>query len=237
MHFSLLNLFYFGFRMGPFVLVSFFVLSSFFQQDLKCIIYIAGLIFTCFLGIMTGNSLSFFDLPDGSLANAHCHVLSLGEATPMSKLPLSLIVYCYTAAYLAYPVMQFNKGSADISLIALFPLLIMVEAMWLLTYQCFSGSSVVVAGVFATAIGFLWSWVVYHSNLKGLHTFTVMGGGQGCVRPKQTTFRCQAKPTEKLTSREMDAYKKSGKNTAGDDYEEYKEPTITTTHVITTPPV
>jgi hypothetical protein len=218
MHFSLLNLFYFAFRMGPFVLVSFFVLSSFFQQDLKCIIYIAGLLFACFLGILTGNSLSLFDLPKGSLANAHCHVLSLGEATPMSKLPLSLIVYCYTAAYLAYPVMQFNKGNADMSLIALFPLLIMVEAMWLLTYQCFTGSSVVVAGAFATAIGFLWSWVIYNSNLKGLHTFTVMGGGQGCVRPAQSTFRCQNKSIDKLKGAERSAYDESGLNTAGESY-------------------
>jgi uncharacterized protein (DUF2164 family) len=218
MHFSLLNLFYFAFRMGPFVLVSFFVLSSFFQQDLKCIIYIAGLLFACFLGILTGNSLSLFDLPKGSLANAHCHVLSLGEATPMSKLPLSLIVYCYTAAYLAYPVMQFNKGNADMSLIALFPLLIMIEAMWLLTYQCFTGSSVVVAGAFATAIGFLWSWVIYNSNLKGLHTFTVMGGGQGCVRPAQSTFRCQNKSIDKLKGAERSAYDESGLNTAGESY-------------------
>lgn len=220
MHFSLLNLFYFAFRMGPFLLVSFFVMSSFFQQDLKCIIYIAGLLFACFLGIMTGNSLSLFDLPKGSLANTHCHVLSLGEATPMSKLPLSLIVYCYTAAYLAYPVMQFNKGNADLSLIALFPLLIIVEAMWLLTYQCFTGSSVVVAGAFATAIGFLWSWVVYNSNLKGLHTFTVMGGGQGCVRPAQSTFRCQTKSIDSLHGNALLAFQRSGQGTNGKPYED-----------------
>jgi len=218
MHFSLLNLIYFAFRMGPFLLVSFFIMSSFFNQDLKCIIYIAGLLFACFLGIATGNSLSIFDLPKGSLSSAHCHVLSLGEAIPLSSIPLSIIVYCYTAAYLAYPVMQFDKGSSDMSLIALFPLLILVELMWLHSYQCFNITSILVGGAFATAIGFLWSWIIYNSNLKGLHTFTIMGGGHACVRPAQTTFRCQQEQVSHLSGNMLDAYYKSGYNSGGKKY-------------------
>jgi hypothetical protein len=105
MKLELLNLFFFAFRLGPFLLISFFILTSFFQQDIKCIVYIVGIVIACFLGILTGNSLSIFEFPPTLKETASlCHIITLGESGPLSKIPLSTLIYTYTAMYLAFPL-------------------------------------------------------------------------------------------------------------------------------------
>jgi len=223
MNFSLLNLFYFAFRVGPFLLISFFLVTSFFQQDIKCFVYMVGLLVACFLAIITGNGFSLFDLPDPTKSSSsHCHVVTLGDAGPLSKLPLSTVVYAYTAMYLAYPLHPAKTLSAfmgvgtsgesgpksrsdntDLPLFFLFPLLILVDAVWLVRYDCFNSYSVAVAALLGVMTGFAWSYIIGSSGKSPFHYFGILGGGQVCERPSGTTFRCESRNSSELTLAEI----------------------------------
>lgn len=204
MNFSLTNLFYFAFRLGPFILVCFFILASFFQQDIKCIVYMVGLLVACFFAVLTGNSLSVFDFPhENKDTDSHCHVITLGESGPLSKIPLSTIVYAYTALYLANPIRGFDKGSSDLPLYFLFPLLLFVDSAWLVQYQCFNLYSVSVAILLGVAVGYAWSYIVSTSSNNQFFYFSILGGGQTCQKPSKTTFQCSSRKPDNLTWSQM----------------------------------
>lgn len=194
MNFDLLNLLYFAFRLGPFILVSFFCISSFFMQDLKCFIYIVGLLVACFFAIVTGDSLSLFELPATSVKNTniHCHVLEMGEAGPITKIPLSLIVYAYTALYLYLPIFFVDKGLSDLPILFLFTFLILIETVWLSFNRCFNGNSLFMACAIGAGVGIGWSYLIYNSNIEQLQYFAILGGGHTCKQPGGITFKCKA---------------------------------------------
>jgi len=164
------------------------------MQDLKCFIYIVGLLVACFFAIVTGDSLSLFELPATSVKNAniHCHVLEMGEAGPITKIPLSLIVYAYTALYLYLPIFFVDKGLSDLPILFLFTFLILIETVWLSFNRCFNGYSLFMACAIGAGIGIGWSYLIYNSNIEQLQYFAILGGGHTCKQPGGITFKCKS---------------------------------------------
>jgi hypothetical protein len=56
MELNLTTIGYLFFRLAPFILVCFFSLASLFNQDFKGLVYLIGLIITCAVFILFGNS-------------------------------------------------------------------------------------------------------------------------------------------------------------------------------------
>jgi hypothetical protein len=57
---NLTKIFYTAYRLFPFILVSFFTLSSLLNQDIKGIIYLAGLLIACFVSTIVGSTFPNF---------------------------------------------------------------------------------------------------------------------------------------------------------------------------------
>ena len=89
---------------SPFIIVSYFTLHSIFNQDLKGIIYLVGLIVTTVVIVLIASIMPEAKgvLPDDGYAKIKCTQLTLGKNYPISKLPLSQTVFGYTLAYLSY---------------------------------------------------------------------------------------------------------------------------------------
>ena len=194
MNLEIFNLIFFAFRLGPFLLISFFILNSFFQQDIKCIIFIVGIVIACFLGILTGNSLSIFEFPPAlKETDSLCHIITLGESGPLSKIPLSTLIYSYTAMYLAYPIypslFDSTKRSetgkvteknpnismySDLPLFFLFSFLIVVDALWMIQYHCFNTYSIITGAIIGLCVGMAWSYIVGSSGKSPYHYFGIL---------------------------------------------------------------
>ena len=78
MELNIITLLYLFFRLAPFVIVSFFALSSLFNQDIKGLIYLVGLLLACFLTVLIGNSLNEEYTIGGSDANPVCNLITIG---------------------------------------------------------------------------------------------------------------------------------------------------------------
>ena len=106
MDFNIINILYMFFRLAPFIIVSYFTLQSIFNQDLKGVIYLIGLLVASVVTVILGNILQKFSPPEGLMptdySKIRCTQLTLGKSQPISILPLSQTVFGYTLSYLSY---------------------------------------------------------------------------------------------------------------------------------------
>jgi hypothetical protein len=204
------NVSYLAFRMAPFIIVSFFVLQSLLNWNLKGIIYLAGLLF-CTAAIY---------LVDGSIGNAvrqevdsKCSIISLGaNGDLLFKTPLSLAVYCYTFFYLLIFIFNLgnrkdNKGmlgktnstdlntafQQNIPTMIIFPLLIILEIWWLTLNKCIQDPPhifIITSIAIGSVIGVLWGIMI--TSLKNPNLMYLSKDGvEVCSRPSKTYFSCK----------------------------------------------
>jgi hypothetical protein len=110
MEFNIFTIGYLFLRLAPFILVSFFALMSIFNQDLKGIVYLVGLIFSCFITIIVGNAVTSISALDeifklnGVVSDERCHIFSINGLDNSSTLsiPLSQSIFGFTYFYLVY---------------------------------------------------------------------------------------------------------------------------------------
>ena len=129
MELNLINILYMFIRLAPFIIVSYFTLQSIFNQDLKGVMYLLGLLLASFATVMVASI-----LPDATsdenaptqikYSIAKCSQLTLGNGGPISKLPLSQTVFGYTLSYLSYFIGVNNLQTQNIATYILFPLVI-----------------------------------------------------------------------------------------------------------------
>ncbi|MCX7124137.1 MAG: hypothetical protein NTV32_10855, partial [Gammaproteobacteria bacterium] len=199
MDLNLTNIIYLFFRLGPFILVSYFLLSSLFLQDFKSLIYLAGLLVACFFTILVGNMFPDVDINNVSRSLV-CNQLSLGGGMPLSKLPLSLVVYSYTLWYLLYIMLIQEPDSArnailssNLPILIIFPFLIIADFTWLLLNSCNNVFRLVLTVILGSCCGAAWSAIIASSNLASLQYMSVMSNAAVCSRPSKTMFRCKQK--------------------------------------------
>ena len=178
---------YTAFRLAPFILVSFFSLSSLLNEDLKGIIYLAGLLLACFLAVLVGNNDTF--KPENS-DNMICNVLTLSDTGRMSNLPLSMTVFCYTFFYLVYIIGKYKLANQNIPTLIIFPLLIIGEYIWNMNYKCANNYSLLAAFAIGSIMGAGWSAIIDSTKISELQYFNGISNAAVCSRPSKQLFKC-----------------------------------------------
>ena len=107
---NLITLSYLFFRLAPFIIVCYFSLSSVFNQDIKGLIYLAGLMLTCVFSIALGSILS--EIPDNR--EAVCNMITIGNNGSFSKIPLGIVMLSYTLFYLVYIMLAYSIENNNI---------------------------------------------------------------------------------------------------------------------------
>lgn len=184
---------YTAFRLAPFILVSFFSLSSILNQDLKGIIYLAGLLFATFFAIMIGNS-NYFRKPDADSIDENneliCNVLTLTDNGRLSNLPLSMVVFAYTFFYLVDIIAQYKLADQNIPTLIIFPLLIIGEFVWNRMYKCSSTAGIIAAFGVGSIMGWAWSAIIRSTGVVQLQYFNGISNAAVCSRPSKQKFKC-----------------------------------------------
>ena len=105
MELNVFTITYLFLRLSPFIIVCFFSLASIFNQDFKGLIYLIGLIISCFITITVGSPISktingMLSLNRGEEPICKS-LITLGNTT-LSELPLSQTIFGFTFFYLFY---------------------------------------------------------------------------------------------------------------------------------------
>jgi hypothetical protein len=197
---NIISILYISFRLAPFILVSFFSLSSIFNQDFKGLIYLSGLLITCFVAIIVSNTnASYFSniTQTNTVDNLYeettkvCNLLTLSKSGPISKIPLSQIVFAFTFFYLLTPIIKYRLVSQNIPTLVIFPILIVSDIIWNYSNECTTAFASFIAVLIGCLCGFLWSSFIESTKLSSLQYFNGISNKQTCSAPSKQVFRCK----------------------------------------------
>lgn len=190
MELNIITILYLFFRLAPFILVSYFSISSLFNQDIKGVIYLVGVIFACFATILVGNGLNDEIISTTIEKSPVCNMLTLGSTGTFSKIPLGMSIMSYTFAYLTYVIVKYNIIMYNLPTLILFPALILGDMFWNIKNGCFKPFGVVLSVVIGGGIGALWAFIIDSIKQPKLQYFNVGSDRTVCQRPSKQLFKC-----------------------------------------------
>jgi|SRR6056300_190769 len=193
---TLSNVLQFFSFISPTLLVFFMFMSSLFNQNLKGIVYISGLLICSIINIVFMNlvgsgrdeneafSCSIFDIPLVSQFN--------------SPYPSCMII-AFTIAYLALP-MKYNKQMNYIVLAFLMSLLV-VDMLTKVQNKCTTYPGSVMGALVGFIFGTLW-YIIFHGlGFDSLLYFDELRSDNViCSRPTKQTFKCSVYKNGELIS-------------------------------------
>lgn len=183
--------------LSPIIVVFFIVMSSLFNQDLKGLVYLAGILIASMVNIFLMNQLqSTYEPRPGEF----CSLIDLpifGNAYD-SPAPSSVII-AFTAAYLIVP-MIFNSQMNYI-VMAFFLILYGIDGFYKTSANCTKTSGVILGGLIGLFLGLSW-FVLFHST--GYDSLLFFNDFQSnnvmCSKPSKQTFKCSVYKNGQLIS-------------------------------------
>ena len=199
MELNIVNIIYLFFRLAPFLIVSYFTLQSIFNQDLKGLIYLIGLLVASVVTVMIGNVIPQPDkslIPDQPTLSKQqiekCNYLTLGQGQPVSKLPLSQTVFGYTLAYLSYFIGVNNLTTQNIPTFVIFPLVILADMIWNVLNSCSTNIMLLTALIIGGLVGVLWAMIIDSTQIANLTYFSGISNKDVCTKPSKSLYKCRA---------------------------------------------
>jgi len=209
---NIFNLTYLFFRLAPFILVCYFTLQSIFNQDIKGLIYLLGLLAACFMTVLVGSFAGFEEVVDDisivnndtteknkadaalgekAIRDAKCNLLTLGENGPISNLPLSQSILGYTLAYLSYFIGMNHLEASNIPTFVVIPLMIVADFVWNLSNNCSQPKNLLIALIVGGSIGALWAFIIDQINEPQLMYINGTSNAAVCSKPQTGVLRCR----------------------------------------------
>jgi hypothetical protein len=197
---NIYNIIYLTFRLLPIILPSYFILSSIFSQDIKGIIYLAGLLIASFLTVLFANSVdeNFWGLVSLN-PSAKCNLISLNGVSPISKVPLSQTVYAYTLFYLVFIIGKYNNHKKNnlwlqnLPTILFLSIIVIGDIFWNISNNCSSIIGILISLFIGGTFGLIWAWIIDSSGAVQLQYFNGLSNRTYCMRPSKQSFKCTNK--------------------------------------------
>jgi hypothetical protein len=183
---NIITLLYLFFRLAPFIIICYFSLSSLFNLDIKGLIYLAGLMLACVIGIIAGSLC--YEIPEEK--KPVCDMITIGNNGSFSKIPIGIIMLSYTFCYLLFIMMQYTITTSQIPTIILFSILIAGDIVWNYTNNRYYGSNIIVSLVVGGGFGWLWGMVIHSIGIPNLLYLNVGSDKTVCSRPSKQLFKC-----------------------------------------------
>ena len=199
MDIKLTALFYLFLRLAPFILVSFFALSSVFNSDFKGIVYLIGLLVSLFIATLLEGSIfskDYFAAPPNR--DFSCDFLDVTRNSRITNLPVGSGIITYTLGYLLFIIIKYNYTKSNIPTILFLSLLAIADLIWQVNHTCYNPFAILITMVMFAGLGVLWSFLIDRFKLVELQYFNGVSGKESCSRPKKSTFRCNVYKNGKL---------------------------------------
>lgn len=189
---NLVSILYIAYRLAPFILVSFFTLSSVFNNDFKGLIFLAGLFIATFISIIIGNS-SYIFVQNDADKDESCDTFTLSSTGVLSNIPLGTLTISYTFFYLLYTIIYFNLEKLNIFTLMIFPILLLTDIIWSINYSCSKTISIIFAVFIGFGVSWLWAFILQETKSTNLMYFSGVSGKEVCSMASKQNFRCTQK--------------------------------------------
>tara|TARA_B100000965_G_scaffold111546_1_gene92097 strand:+ start:703 stop:1302 length:600 start_codon:yes stop_codon:yes gene_type:complete len=191
MRLSLNNILKFTGYITPFLLTFYLIMTSVINNDVKALIYLAGILITLFLN--KSIFVNLFKSPVLPDAAESCNLFSSGVTVTQYNSPAFNSVFMgFTMIYLILPMI--NLGSPNVSVILFLVLLFLLDAITKLTDKCTTISGVVLGLLIGGLFGAIWFTLLDSLGYKDLLYFSeTTSRGAVCSRPSKQQFKCKVK--------------------------------------------
>jgi len=182
--------------LSPTLLVFFMFMSSLFNQNLKGLVYLAGLLIASLINIFFMNmigsgrdeneafSCSIFDIPHISQYN--------------SPYPSSLII-AFTVAYLVLP-MKYNN-QMNYAVLGFLLLLLGIDILTKVENKCTTYAGSILGGLVGFLLGTIWYIFFHGAGFDSLLYFDELRSDNVvCSKPTKQTFKCSVYKNGELIS-------------------------------------
>jgi len=185
---SFQNIILFISYISPVLLGFFLVMTSVFNQDMKGIMYLAGVLMLC----MVGGALlrTLFKQPAPLDKSPICDMIQVPFIGNYYQTPIfSTLVVAFTLAYLFIPML--NTGINVPVLISLIVLLLL-DLLINTYHKCGGVANLFLSTFFGMLFGTIWYYVINASTDGNLTYFSDLPSNQVvCRKPKAETYKCK----------------------------------------------
>ena len=180
------NMFKLFSAISPLLLGFFLVMSSLFNQNIKGLVYLAGVLMASVINIFLMNLFEIKRDPDESYT---CDIFSLNPYIPYNNpAPTSLFI-AFTIAYLILPMIFNNQ--LNYIIITFLLLLFIIDAFTKVQKKCTSGSGTLIGGLVGLLLGGTWYLLLHDSGYDSLLYFDeLLSNKVACSRPSKQNFKC-----------------------------------------------
>jgi len=189
MDINIAKVIYLFLRLSPFMLVSYFTMMSIFNQDIRGLIYLSGLLFTCICALSIGKM--FQMTPDGNY-RPECAVNSIGsDSAPFSIIPLGILTISYTFWYIFSIIADNNLWANNIAALIIIPLMFGFESYFQMTNNCSKFDKIFISAIIGLLGGVIWWAIISGTGYIDLQLFVGVSSKEICDRPIRSKYRCR----------------------------------------------
>lgn len=175
----------------PIIIISFFLLDSIIYNNLKGIVFLAGLSFTIMATIIIGNS---FNVNTMMPKNEICKTFTFNTLSNYTRLPVNPSILMFTLVYLVYTMLKNNYVLINMNFLIIMTLVLITDNIWLLQNGCYSTNQLVISNGIGLFTSLLWSYVIHKTNNKSIIYNIGVDSASTCEIPKRKTYKCKYKP-------------------------------------------
>jgi len=165
------------------------VLQSIFNQNLKGVFYVAGVLFACFLNFLFVTDV--IGSPNGA-SNPVCNIIE-----GMPEMPIGQTILGFTFAYLSYIIVVHKLVSNNAGTFIIFPILIISDLIWNYSNECAKPIALLASLALGGVFGVLWGMIIDRIDPE-LQFFNGIGNKEICKRPSSTLYKCNVIPNANL---------------------------------------
>ena len=191
-----------GFRLfaaiAPLLLGFFLIVSSIFNNDIKGLVYLGGVLIASAINVLL-NNLFGNPIPPNTNRPANCNLITWNWGNTLREdVPAyNSMFISFTIAYLLLPMVLTQQYNIMVVLF-LFGLLI-IDGVTKFYKRCTSILGVFLGSMFGLALGFAWSCLFYYTDHGDLLYFNeILSNKVVCNRPEKQTFKCALYKNGKL---------------------------------------
>ena len=182
---NIVSLFYLFFRLSPFIVVCFLTLGSVINGEIRGFVYLVGL---CFALVCTSLVMSVVPITQID-NNLLCKNFSMNGIVN-NNMPLGLAILSYSFFYLVYPIAKYRLEIYNIPILIIFPLLLIGELFWNVTYQCFAPLICMATLILSGVLGVVYSVILDSLKLPRIQYIHAGSNKEVCTKPTKQKFTC-----------------------------------------------
>ena len=193
---TLSNILQFFAFISPVLLAFFLFLTSLFNNDLKGLVYLAGVLIASLANVFLMNQVQSGPL-DGAAFS--CNVFDIPMFSQYNSPSPSSLFLSFTIAYLVLP-MQYNK-QMNYPILAFLLCLLVLDILTKVNNKCTSYGGSILGALVGFILGTIWYTLFHTAGYDSLLYFDELKSNSvTCSRPSKQTFKCSVYKNGELIS-------------------------------------